>query len=374
ITLAVIAVATIGKVVGAYAGARVLSGQDHWSALAYGSGLNARGALEIIVATIGLSLGILSVEMFSIIVVMAVVTSVMAPVALRFCLARVETHHDESNRLARAAAMDSTFGARLQRILVPVRPDLAAGGTQRVQSVISDRLRRVYGTSTTVLSVPDAATRDQAAATLHRLRPVFGAVDTSYRLVVSDRPIEAILREAEWGFDLMMVGTPTVSPLPSTVFGTVLDDLVRLAPCPTLVVRAASLADDWIPRRIVVPSKGTASSSRALDLALALADEDTRITTCHVLTPTLSGARTDLAQDIAVELEQRARQLGRTVDARSVEATDVELGILTVVREIEADLLILGTNVRSGTRRLHLGPRVENLVGHAPCPVLVLNA
>jgi nucleotide-binding universal stress UspA family protein len=57
-----------------------------------------------------------------------------------------------------------------------------------------------------------------------------------------------------------------------------------------------------------------------------------------------------------------------------VEAVDVELGILTVVREVSADLLILGTSVRSGTRRLHLGPRVENLVTHAPCPVVILNA
>jgi Kef-type K+ transport system membrane component KefB/nucleotide-binding universal stress UspA family protein len=373
-TLLVIAVATIGKVVGAYLGARFLSGQDHWSSLAYGSGLNARGALEIIIATIGLSLGILSVEMFSIIVVMAVVTSVMAPVALRFCLARVETPHDEIRRLARAEAMGSSFGARLQRILVPVRPDLTIGSAQRVQAIISERLRNVYGATTTVLAVPDETMRGQATLTLQRLRPVFGSADTSYRIVSSDRPTETILREAERGFDLMMVGTPTVSPRESTVFGTILDDLVKLAPCPTLVVRAEALASDWVPRRVVVPSKGTTSSSRALDLALALAGEDTFVTACHVLTPTLSGARSDLAQDIAVELEERARQLGRAVDARVVEAVDVELGILTVVREVSADLLILGTSVRSGTRRLHLGPRVENLVTHAPCPVVILNA
>ena len=84
----VILIATFGKVAGAYVGARYLSGQDHWSALAYGAGLNARGAVEIIIATIGLSLGILTTEMFSIIVLMAVVTSIAAPAGLRYCLAR----------------------------------------------------------------------------------------------------------------------------------------------------------------------------------------------------------------------------------------------------------------------------------------------
>ncbi len=83
LALVVIAVATFGKVVGVYAGSRYLSKQDHWTSLAYGAGLNARGAVEIIVASIGLSLGILSQEVFSMVVVMAVVTSLAAPFALQ---------------------------------------------------------------------------------------------------------------------------------------------------------------------------------------------------------------------------------------------------------------------------------------------------
>jgi Kef-type K+ transport system membrane component KefB len=86
ITLVVIVVATAGKVIGTYAGARLVGRQGHWTALAFGAALNARGAMEIIVATIGLSLGILTREMFSIIVVMAMTTSLMAPAALRWLL------------------------------------------------------------------------------------------------------------------------------------------------------------------------------------------------------------------------------------------------------------------------------------------------
>lgn len=88
IALLVIAVATFGKVAGTYLGARWIGRADHWTALAYGAGLNARGAMEIIVATIGLRLGILSQEMFSIIVIMAMATSLMAPFALRWTLRR----------------------------------------------------------------------------------------------------------------------------------------------------------------------------------------------------------------------------------------------------------------------------------------------
>ncbi len=75
ITAIVILTATFGKVIGTYCGARLIDRCDPWWALAFGAGLNTRGTMEIIVATIGLSLGILSQEMFSIIVIMAMATS-----------------------------------------------------------------------------------------------------------------------------------------------------------------------------------------------------------------------------------------------------------------------------------------------------------
>lgn len=96
ISLLVIAGATFSKVVGTYVGARLLGKQPHWTALAYGAGLNARGAMGIIVATLGLSLGILTQDMFSIIVLMALATSLMAPTLLRFAMLRAHFSTDSS--------------------------------------------------------------------------------------------------------------------------------------------------------------------------------------------------------------------------------------------------------------------------------------
>ena len=55
------------------------------------------------------------------------------------------------------------------------------------------------------------------------------------------------------------------------------------------------------------------------------------------------------------------------------EAVDVETGILEAIEATGADLLILGTSVRAGSTRLHLGPRVEFLARNAPCPVVIIN-
>ncbi|MEU4242853.1 cation:proton antiporter [Actinoplanes sp. NPDC026619] len=94
----VIAVAVLGKFSGAYLGAR-LSRLNRWEALALGAGLNARGVIEIVVATVGLRLGILDAAGYTIVVLLAVVTSVMAPPLLRVAMRHVECTREEEMRL-----------------------------------------------------------------------------------------------------------------------------------------------------------------------------------------------------------------------------------------------------------------------------------
>src|SRR5581483_4179400 len=119
--LLVLTVATVGKFVGAYAGARV-SRLGHWEALSLGAGMNARGAMEIIVATIGYSRGILTSEMYSIILMVAVATSLMAPPLLRFTLGHVAIVGDEAERLEAEERRKESFVSNLKRVLLPVPP------------------------------------------------------------------------------------------------------------------------------------------------------------------------------------------------------------------------------------------------------------
>ena len=93
----VLAAAIVGKFVGAYVGAR-MSRLGHWEGVAIGAGMNARGVIEVIIAMVGLRLGVLSPEMYTIIVLVAVVTSLMAPPILRVAMARVEHTAEEQLR------------------------------------------------------------------------------------------------------------------------------------------------------------------------------------------------------------------------------------------------------------------------------------
>jgi Kef-type K+ transport system membrane component KefB len=81
----VIAVATIGKLGGVYAAARV-TGIPRRPAAALGALMNARGLMQLIVLNIGLELGVISPPLFAMMVLMALVTTMCAAPLLRLFL------------------------------------------------------------------------------------------------------------------------------------------------------------------------------------------------------------------------------------------------------------------------------------------------
>ncbi|MET7335688.1 cation:proton antiporter [Nonomuraea sp. NPDC005650] len=101
--LAVLAVAVIGKFAGVYGAAR-LARLGRWESLALGAGLNARGVIEVVIAMTGLRLGVLSPAMYTIVILVAVATSLMAPLFLRFTVRRIPVTEEENEREAMMAA------------------------------------------------------------------------------------------------------------------------------------------------------------------------------------------------------------------------------------------------------------------------------
>src|SRR5690606_32203930 len=79
--LLILAVAFVGKILGTVL-FYLPSGHGWREGLAVGAGMNGRGAVEIIIAGIGLKKGILTQEVFSILVFMAILTTLSVPVML----------------------------------------------------------------------------------------------------------------------------------------------------------------------------------------------------------------------------------------------------------------------------------------------------
>jgi Kef-type K+ transport system membrane component KefB len=77
IALGILAVSVLAKFGACWAAAR-LSGEDNRTALGIGALMNSRGLMELIIINIGLQKGIIGPTLFSMLVLMAIVTTVMA--------------------------------------------------------------------------------------------------------------------------------------------------------------------------------------------------------------------------------------------------------------------------------------------------------
>jgi Kef-type K+ transport system membrane component KefB len=135
---AVVTVAILGKYVGTYVAARVC-GIENREASALGWLMNTRGLTELIVLNIGLSLGVISPLLFTMLVIMALVTTVMTAPLLEWTypkrlikLDTVESEPDIESRLDR--------GQPLYRILVPIaNPSTQKGLVQLAVAIAGTR-------------------------------------------------------------------------------------------------------------------------------------------------------------------------------------------------------------------------------------------
>ena len=77
IALGILAVSILAKFGACWAAAR-LAGEDNRTALGIGALMNSRGLMELIIINIGLQQGIIGPALFSMMVLMAIVTTMMA--------------------------------------------------------------------------------------------------------------------------------------------------------------------------------------------------------------------------------------------------------------------------------------------------------
>lgn len=390
ITLLVIFIATFGKVAGTYLGARLIGKKDHWNALSFGAGLNARGAMEIIIATIGLSLGILSQDMFSIIVVMAMATSLMAPSALKWVLKRVTPDKEEEARLKKEELEADSLISGIHRVLLPVRsreatPDKFA--LQSIEAQILSLLGKNSSLSVTLMSVVTKSKKTKSEKYLQGLAKLFKGAEITTKIIEDANPAEAILNEAEKDYDLMILGATENSGDSQHLFSPIIDYMVRISPCPTMVVQSYGDTTGWFPNRILVPTNGSVASKNAAELAFALASEnmDSEVIALHIVNdarhqhrPIRAIQSSDKQVEIAAEIVDELRVRGQAYKVRTQGTVqvheDVEKGLLGFAEENDTNLIILGTNIRPGSSRLYLGPRVESILKNAKCPVIVFNA
>ncbi len=182
-----IVIASAGKFGGAFLGGRI-AGLSARESLALGCGLNARGSTEVIVATIGLSMGALNQTLYTMIVAMAFVTTMVMPPMLRWSLARLSISAAENERLGREAIEAKGFLGNVERLLVAVDDSANGRFAARLAGVLS-AWRRIP-TTVVELTEPAAAgavVKDAAEAALNEIEAAAPRADVTTRRAARHR-------------------------------------------------------------------------------------------------------------------------------------------------------------------------------------------
>jgi Kef-type K+ transport system membrane component KefB len=106
IALGVLAVSVLAKFGACWAAAR-LSGEDNRTALGIGALMNSRGLMELIIINIGLQKGIIGPTLFSMLVLMAIVTTMMAGPLFEIVYGRKARADGELGALGGGLAIDA---------------------------------------------------------------------------------------------------------------------------------------------------------------------------------------------------------------------------------------------------------------------------
>ena len=366
----VLIVASVAKLAGSYLGGR-FSGLTHVESLAAGIGLNARGAMEIVLATVGLSLGALNETSYAIVVLMAVATSMAAPPLLRPVLRRLRAAPEEEQRLRREQVLAESLIANARSALLPTRGGLNSALAARVVDALLEPSAPV-----TVLSLrPTGAPDPDLDGTIHLL----GERSVDVRIETQSDVGSAILAEARLGYGLLTLGL-NEDYSGSHQLSEPLQQVIAHAPIPLLLVRRAARThdigdlEDLSIRRVLLGVTGTRPGRAAEELAYRLSLAfDADVLAVHVITRDLKGESSSPAvEQHLARVQQVAASLGvgsATAVRHGAVAADE---LLWAADEWDADSIVLGTTVRTANGRPFLGHGTEWLLEHARQRVLAV--
>lgn len=372
---AVIAVAVLAKYAGTALGARFARLPAREGA-ALGVALNGRGALQVIIATAGLSAGLLDTASYTLLLLMSLVTSLATAPLLRRLVAGWEGTQEEQERLGREEELDANVVVRGQRLLLPSRGRPASVTTARVLAGAWPEASGV-----TVLSVDDpGSTPHDVSAAVSALHPL----TVEERRISSQSVLDEILAEARLGYGLIAVGVPARANA-EHLLSSVVDDLLIASPVPVLIVREGRDAGPGPGRfeRVLVPVSGTPSSRAGQEVALNLSRSfGSRVILAHIVDrpdDTDAGAAEPRLADAGRAADVVVRGAAGLADDMSVlaevvvrRAPSVGKDLIRAARELGADTITIGATVRQTEGRPFLGHTVEQVLAGADATVIVV--
>ncbi|MEH2126854.1 cation:proton antiporter [Nostoc sp.] len=381
----VLAVAIAGKYVGTYVAARV-SGISKREASALGWLMNTRGLTELIVLNIGLELGVISPLIFTMLVIMALVTTFMTSPLLEWTypkkLIRLDVVEPELEAQTATSATDAETYIRPYRILVPVaNPSTQKGLVQlaanialnsRYPSVVNPLSLIEFEEDYAFESTPVEADRliAQRRQQLEELINTLEPVETRSHVHPIIRISSNVAREtaqiaALKQVDLILVGwhRPAFS---SNRLGGRVGQMLTTAP-----VDVAVFVDKGSDRleSLLVPYSANIHDDLALIIALRLLiNRETCILQVLQVVPE-NHLKDELSYELNTMMEQLPSSVRDRIEIKIVQAPDPIQAVVEASKNV--DLTIAGTSRTWGIERQTLGRYTDQLAIQCSSSLLI---
>jgi Kef-type K+ transport system membrane component KefB/nucleotide-binding universal stress UspA family protein len=394
LTFGLIAAASLGKFAGAFAGAEI-GGLTRREAIAVACGMNARGSTEVIVATIGLSMGALSQNLYTMIVTMAVATTMTMPPMLRWALSRVPLRATEKKRLEREKSEAKEFVPNLERLLLVVDESTNGQFTSYLAGIVAGR----RGTPITVLPLPNGSSHrleqnEPATAGSVIEKTIRGAAESNEAKPKDGEsvPVEVILRytpeassneeavttEAKKGYDLLFIGKDKMLTAKGTFNAEI--DAIAFAfegPLAIVVAKGEPLKEPITKNlNILVPITGTEVSRRAAEFAFSLGKSG-KITALYVGETKRGKASSKRAhrlhaREILSDVVEMASRYGLKIETSIVPGANAADAILAQAKNVPNGLIVMGVS-RRRRDKLFFGDTAAAILATSACSTLLLS-
>ena len=375
----VLLVAIVGKYAGTYVAGRVC-GMNSRDASALGWLMNTRGLTELIVLNIGLSLGVISPLLFTMLVIMALVTTFMTSPLLEWTYPKrlIQQDRAESPTEAIAGAGNSTY-----RVLVPIaNPNTQVGLIQLGAAIAGTELQTAIVNPLSLIqlkedyafeSMPLEAERQieeqhtQLQALVQQLDPeIRPLVHPIVRIANDVSRATAEIAEIEQA-DLVLVGwhRPAFS---SNRLGGRVGQILSTAK--TDVAVFIDRPREMELRSLLVPYVAGIHNDLGLELAIRiLVNRPTSQLTVLRVAPPDQGAG-DFSYEFRTIMQQLPGWVRDRIELSVVQAPDSVQAVVTASQCV--DLTIAGASREWGIERQTLGQYTDELAVQCQSPLLIL--
>ena len=228
----------------------------------------------------------------------------------------------------------------------------------------------------------DELLKGQGEKTLAEAREIAESEGVTIRTRLEEgEPFEKIIEVAqEENCDLIVMGRRGITRLERALMGSVTAKVIGHFRGKVLVVpRDSSLG--W--KNILVATDSSKSGEAAVDEAVNYAtsyDGTLKIISVVDVTEEFQAHAPGRVEKLVNKAKKNLEDVKRNVQSRGVTGeTFVREGepfkvIVDLAKQLHADTIVLGSHGRTGLKRIFMGSVTARVIGHTPCPVMIVKA